>query len=145
MIQFSLKCDSGHRFDSWFQSASAFETLKDRGLVACSVCGSANVEKAVMAPRVTTGRSKEAEKTVSGALSKPGSEMEKAVADLRKKIEAESDYVGDKFVEEARKMHDGDADARSIHGEAKLDDARKLIEDGIPVMPLPFMNNRKAN
>lgn len=147
MIQFSLKCADGHRFDSWFQSASAFDTLKDRGLVACSVCGSASVEKAVMAPRVTTGRSKTGEKagTVSGALSQPGSEMEKAVAALRKKVEAESDYVGDRFAEEARKIHDGEADARSIHGEARLDEARKLVEDGIPVMPLPFLNNRKAN
>ncbi|WP_407492339.1 DUF1178 family protein [Pseudooceanicola sp. MF1-13] len=145
MIQFTLKCDHDHRFDSWFQSAAAFDTLKDRGMVACSVCGSSKVEKAVMAPRVTTGRSKEDQAKVSGALSKPGSDLEKAVAELRAKIEAESDYVGDKFVEEARRIHEGEADARFIHGEAKLDEARKLVEDGIPVMPLPFSNSRKAN
>lgn len=138
MIQFSLKCDQDHRFDSWFQSAAAFDTLKASGHVSCAVCGSTAVDKAVMAPRVTTGRNK-------ASLSEPASPAEQALAELRRKIESESDYVGDRFVEEARRIHEGEADARSIHGQARLDEARQLIEDGIPVTPLPFMPNRKAN
>ncbi|EAQ02890.1 hypothetical protein OB2597_15950 [Pseudooceanicola batsensis HTCC2597] len=139
MIQFSLKCDRDHQFDSWFQSAGAFDTLKAQGLVTCAVCGSEAVEKAVMAPRVSTTRSSPAN------LSQPASPAEQALAELRRKIETGSDYVGNRFAEEARRIHEGEADARSIHGEARLDDARKLIDDGIPVVPLPFMSNRKAN
>ena len=152
MIQFTLKCDADHRFDSWFKSAAAFDALKASGHVACAICGSANVEKAIMAPRVATGRSRDAARDttpdqppVEGALSRPASPAEQAIAEMRRKIEAESDYVGDRFAEEARKMHEGETDARSIHGEARLDEARKLVEDGIPVMPLPFLSNRKAN
>lgn len=139
MIQFSLRCDNDHRFDSWFQSASAFDKLKAQGMVSCSVCGTSAVEKAVMAPRVSTGRDTER------PLSEPKTPAEQAMAELRKRIEAESDYVGNDFVKEARRIHEGDAKARQIHGEARLDDAKKLIEDGIPVMPLPFLPNRKAN
>ncbi|WP_375175309.1 DUF1178 family protein [Pseudooceanicola sp.] len=139
MIQFSLKCDRDHRFDSWFKSADAFETLKAQRMVGCSVCGSTHVEKAVMAPRVRTGRE------AARPLSEPASPAEQALAELRRKIEAESDYVGADFAKEARRIHDGEAEARQIHGEAKLDEARQLLEDGVPVLPLPFAPNRKAN
>ncbi|WP_136634743.1 DUF1178 family protein [Pseudooceanicola onchidii] len=144
MIQFSLRCDRDHRFDSWFQSASAFDTLKAQGMVTCAICGSDSVEKAVMAPRVTTGR-KKATPDTPRPLSEPASPAEQALRELRKKIEAESDYVGKDFVREARRIHDGEAEARQIHGEARLEDARQLLEDGVPVMPLPFATNRKAN
>ncbi|MGI3170587.1 DUF1178 family protein [Pseudooceanicola sp. C21-150M6] len=136
MIQFSLKCDHDHRFDSWFQSADAFDKLQSKGMVTCSVCGSEKVEKALMAPRV----SKEA-----APLSAPASPAEQAMAELRKKITENSDYVGRDFVSEARRMHNGEAEARSIHGEARLDEARKLAEEGVPVMPLPFLPKSKAN
>ena len=139
MIQFSLKCDRDHRFDSWFQSADAFDKLKSQGMVGCSVCGSTEVEKAVMAPRVTTSRQK------ARPLSEPSSPAEQALADLRRRLEEESDYVGADFAEEARRIHEGEAEARQIHGEARLDDARRLLEDGVPVIPLPFMTPRKAN
>lgn len=143
MIQFSLKCDRDHRFDSWFQNADAFDTLKSRGMVSCSVCGSTQVDKAMMAPRVAKTRS--ADEAKPAPLSTPATPAEQAMAELRKKIEAESDYVGGDFVKEARRMHEGEVEARSIHGEARLDEARKLAEDGVPVMPLPFLPNRKAN
>lgn len=139
MIQFSLRCDRDHRFDSWFKSADAFDKLNAAGMVGCSVCGSTTVEKAVMAPRVSTGRDK------ARPLSAPASPAEQALAELRRKIEAESDYVGRDFVNEARRIHEGEAEARQIHGEARPDEARKLLEDGVPVMPLPFATNRKAN
>ena len=137
MIQFSLICDNDHRFDSWFRSADAFDTLLAQGMVTCSVCGSDKVHKAVMAPRVTTGRDR--------ALSTPASPEEKAISEFRRKIEENSEYVGSEFAKEARKIHEGEAEARQIHGEAKLEEARQMLEDGVPVMPLPFLPNRKAN
>ena len=91
-----------------------------------------------MAPRVSTKRGER-------PLSAPASPAEQALAELRSQIEKESDYVGKDFAREARRIHDGEAEARQIHGEARLDEARQLLEDGVPVMPLPFATNRKAN
>ncbi|MCF3593370.1 DUF1178 family protein [Rhodobacteraceae bacterium LMO-12] len=143
MIRFTLKCSDGHQFDSWFQSAAAFEALKAAGHVDCAVCGSGQVEKAIMAPQVSTAR-----KTASqheGALSTPASPAEQALAALKRHVETNSDYVGMEFAREARAIHDGDAPERPIHGEAKLEEAKKLIEDGVPVSPLPFRPGRKSN
>ena len=150
MIQYTLKCSEDHRFDSWFQSAEAFDKLKAAGMVTCSICGSADVEKAMMAPRVRPARKAatpqpEAEKPAPGPLSQPSNELEQALAHMKKQVEDNSDYVGLNFDKEARAMHDGDAPERSIYGEAKLDEAKALIEDGIPVAPLPFRPGRKSN
>lgn len=149
MIQYSLKCAQDHRFDSWFQSAEAFDKLKGAGMVTCSICGSSEVEKAVMAPRVRpSGKAASpapAEDRQPPTLSAPASPAEQALAEIKKKIEENSEYVGDKFVAEARAMHEGDAPERSIYGEAKLEEAKKLIEDGVPVAPLPFRPGRKSN
>jgi len=142
MIQYSLKCANGHDFDSWFQSADAFDRLAQAGLVQCSVCGGDDVEKAVMTPRVNSGRETARQ---DGPLSAPASPAEQAVAELRRRIEENADYVGKDFATEARAIHEGETPERSIYGEAKLDDARALAEDGIPVAPLPFMPNRKTN
>lgn len=152
MIQFTLKCDQDHRFDSWFQSASAFDKLQSAGMVACAVCGSTHVEKALMAPSVRDSRRK-AKDTAQPApeaprqrpLSAPASPAEQAMAELRRQIEKNSEYVGVNFAREARQMHEGSAPERAIYGEAKPDEARKLIEDGVPVTPLPFLPNRKSN
>lgn len=144
MIQYSLRCDSDHRFDSWFQSGAAFDKLKAAGLVTCSVCGSAQVEKAIMAPRVRPARSAAAPQPEK-PLSAPASEAERAIAELKRKVEENSEYVGPDFARQARAMHDGDTPERAIHGEAKPDEARKLLEDGIPVLPLPFVTGRKTN
>jgi len=139
MIRYSLKCqDDDHRFESWFQSADAYEALKAAGHVACPDCGSTTVEKAMMAPEVAPARKK-------ASLTKPRDEREKRLAELKKKIETESDYVGGKFADEARAMHDGEIPHRPIYGEAKTDDAVKLIEDGVPVAPLPFTPKTKTN
>ncbi len=143
MIRYDLKCKDGHRFDSWFQSAEAFETLKAAGHLTCAVCGTSDVEKDLMAPGVRPSRAQAApEKT---AISQPANDDERRLAELKKQIEANSEYVGLNFAAEARKMHEGDSEARSIYGEARPDDARKLLEDGVPVAPLPFVPNRKAN
>ncbi len=150
MIQYALKCSEGHSFDSWFQSAEAYDKLALAGLVTCAACGSTKVEKAIMTPRVQPARSAAATPQAPAAepaakLGEPASDMEKAVAEVRKQIEQNSDYVGTDFASEARAMHVGDAPERSIYGEANLEDAKSLIDDGVPVTPLPFMPNRKTN
>ena len=151
MIQYSLKCEKDHSFNSWFQSASAFEKLQSAGMVTCAICGSAKVKKSVMAPRVSTSRAKapSVDETPEAApvpsLSEPGSPAEQAIAEMRKQVEKNSTYVGNDFAAEARAMHEGEAPERQIHGEAKPAEAKKLVEDGIPVVPLPFMTNRKTN
>lgn len=142
MIQYALKCSNGHTFDSWFQSASAFDRLAGAGMVECSVCGGSDVEKAMMTPRV--GAAREAEKAAP-SLAKQRNPAEQALAELRKNIEKNASYVGDKFVSEARAMHAGDAPERAIYGEARLDEAKKLVDEGVPVAPLPFLPTRKAN
>ncbi len=183
MIRYSLKCAEGHGFESWFQSAEAYDKLLAGGLVICTHCGSSKVEKALMAPRVRPGRKAAAVGREAGALEvsaqapgqpasrtapadeatsglrsdplpeqsqptslrAPSSAREQAIAALRKQVEANSDYVGKDFAKQARDMFLGDTPARAIHGEAKLEEAKALIEDGVPVLPLPFAVNRKVN
>ena len=140
MISYSLKCDNDHTFDSWFASADAFDKLSGADMVTCNICGSTKVQKAIMAPRVSTGKASE-----TTPLMAPDDHTARAIQEMRKKIEANSDYVGKNFAAEARKMHLGDAPERSIYGEAKPEEAKSLIEDGINVVPLPFMPNRKTN
>ena len=146
MIRFNLKCAQSHDFESWFASGEAFDALRSNGQVECPICGSHDVEKAIMAPRVRPARSSAVAPAESkGALSKPGTEVEAELANLRDHVEKNSDYVGMSFASEARKMHDGDIPHRAIYGEAKSDEAKKLIEDGVPVAPLPFIPQRKTN
>lgn len=144
MIRYTLTCGKEHGFESWFQSAGAFESLRSAGQVTCPVCGDASVEKSLMAPSVRPARNAAVLPTKPD-LSAPASKLEEAMADLRRHVEANSDYVGVNFVAEARAMHDGTAPERSIYGEAKPEEARKLLEDGIPVAPLPFLPARKTN
>ncbi|WP_136441139.1 DUF1178 family protein [Pacificoceanicola onchidii] len=146
MIRYTLKCAEGHQFDSWFQSAGAFDTLKAAGHVSCAICGGTDVEKALMAPRVNqSGSAAEPEADTKGDLSAPASPAEQALAELKQHVEKNSTYVGGKFAEEARAMHLGDAPERPIWGEANAKDAKSLIDDGIPVAPLPFTPSRKSN
>ena len=143
MIQYSLKCENDHSFDSWFASADAYDKLADSGMVSCAVCGSTKVSKAIMAPRVRTTKGKEA--PVAPTLPTEKSAAEQAMAKMRAQVEQNSEYVGTNFATEARSMHLGDAPERAIYGEAKPEEAKSLIEDGIPVTPLPFMPTRKSN
>lgn len=146
MIRYTLKCSDGHTFDSWFQSAEAYEKLVSSGMVSCAICGTENVEKSMMAPRVRPARNAVGSRPErTGALSQPMSDQETALAQLKEHVEKNSDYVGMNFATEARAMHDGDAPERAIHGEANIEDAKKLIEDGVPVAPLPFRPTRKTN
>ena len=143
MIQYSLKCENDHSFDSWFASADAYDKLADNGMVSCAVCGSTKVSKAIMAPRVRTTKGREA--PVAPTLPTEKSAAEQAMAKMRAQVEQNSEYVGTNFATEARSMHLGDAPERAIYGEAKPEEAKSLIEDGIPVTPLPFMPTRKSN
>ena len=143
MIQYSLKCENDHGFDSWFASADAYDKLADNGMVSCAVCGSTKVSKAIMAPRVRTTKGKEA--PTAPTLPTEKSAAEQAMAEMREQVEQNSEYVGTNFATEALSMHLGDAPERAIYGEAKPEEAKSLIEDGIPVTPLPFMPTRKSN
>ncbi len=150
MIRYNLKCEAGHGFDSWFQNAEGFAALQATGQLGCPVCGVAKVEKTLMAPTVRTARAGAAPQAAESAgeapsLSEPQSDLEKALAALRRQIEENSEYVGLNFATEARKIHEGHAPERAIHGEARPEEARKMIEEGLPVAPLPFLPGRKVN
>lgn len=145
MIRYNLKCGVGHGFDSWFQGADGFATLQAAGQVVCPVCGSPEVEKELMAPAVRPARKAEASAPARPDLSAPASDLEEKIAALRRQIEENSDYVGMNFAAEARAIHAGDAPERAIHGEARPDEARAMIEEGLPVAPLPFLPARKVN
>lgn len=134
MIRFHLKCDQNHAFESWFQSGDAFDRLVAAGLINCTSCGSSTITKSIMAPAVST----------SSQIATPRP-TESMIAALREKVEASSEYVGSAFARQARDMHDGVRPERPIYGEANLQEAMKLVHDGIPVVPLPFMPRKKTN
>lgn len=138
MIRYALRCDKGHDFEGWFRSSEAFDATRAAGHVACTQCGSVAVQKSLMAPSVAAPS--RAEPPVN-----PVNPVEAAIQALRREIEAKSDYVGLKFVDEARAIHEGRAPGRAIHGEARPEEARKLLEDGVPVAPLPFIPRRQTN
>ncbi|MFN3992458.1 MAG: DUF1178 family protein [Tabrizicola flagellatus] len=149
MIRYSLRCGNDHGFDSWFKGADAFAALQSAGQVACPVCGSTEVRKDLMAPAVRPAR-KSASRPQHGDddrpdLSAPASELEAQIAALRRQIEENSEYVGMNFATEARRIHAGEAPGRAIHGEARPEEARAMIEEGLPVAPLPFLPSRKVN
>lgn len=138
MIRYALRCDQAHAFDSWFGSSADFDRLVAAGHVACAVCGSTAVSKEVMAPAITGSAAPAPERPLSG----PASPAEQALAELRRRIEAASDDVGQGFAAEARRIHAGEARERPIIGEARPAEARALLEDGIPVAPLPWSTRR---
>ncbi|MEM9429286.1 MAG: DUF1178 family protein [Pseudomonadota bacterium] len=129
MIKYALKCARGHTYDSWFGSSDDYDRLKYGGLLTCAVCGDRSVDKAIMAPRVTTGDS-----VLHAEPQRPPEEMVRA---LRAHVERTADNVGRDFAQEARRIDAGEAPRRSIFGEARPDEARSLLEDGIAVLPLP--------
>lgn len=135
MIRYALRCDQGHDFEGWFRSSDAFDRTRAAGHVACTRCGSAEVHKSLMAPAVPAPPRARPE----------ASPVEAAIRALRREIEARSDYVGPKFADEARAIHEGRAPGRAIHGEARPEEARRLLEEGVPVAPLPFVPRQKTN
>ena len=146
MIRFALKCPEGHRFESWFRDGDAFAALAEAGRVSCPDCGSTRIEKGLMAPQVRAARDAAAPPPDTGDHPlAPTTARERALAEFRRKVEAEADYVGLGFAREARAIHAGEARERPIYGEARPAEAIELIEDGVPVAPLPFAPTRKVN
>ncbi|MHB2169441.1 DUF1178 family protein [Alsobacter sp. R-9] len=149
MIRYALACEAGHEFESWFRDSASYDSQKAAGFVTCPACGSAKVEKQIMAPSVArTDHERRGlpvpattpEAPVPMALM---SERERAfrelVRALRKHVAENAEHVGPRFAEEARKMHEGLAEFRAIYGEATVEEARALAEEGIDALPLPFL------
>jgi hypothetical protein len=151
MIRYSLRCERGHAFESWFQSSSAYDSQVRRKLVTCPACGSAKVEKAIMAPQIVSRKGRDSaapapapstDVTASGStplMMAQERELRAKLKELRDHIVKNADNVGERFPNEARKMHYGDIEHRPIYGEASPDEARSLIEEGVEVSPLPVL------
>lgn len=147
MIVFDLKCAAGHVFEAWFGSSVDYDEQRGRGLVCCPICESAEVTKAAMAPAVPAkggaedGETGEDAKVPMQSGGADPANVKRLLADLAReqaKMLENSDYVGENFAREARAMHDGEKDERAIHGETSLEDARSMLDDGVPVAPLPL-------
>ncbi|MBR0960798.1 DUF1178 family protein [Bradyrhizobium japonicum] len=155
MIRYALHCDRNHAFESWFQSSSAYDSQVKRKLVTCPICGSAKVDKAIMAPRIVGKKGRgpavpppepTAATTAEAAPSGPTSllmaqerELRAKLKELRDHIVKNADNVGERFPNEARAMHYGDKEHRPIYGEASPEEAKSLIDEGIEVSPLPTL------
>ncbi|MDQ0396345.1 DUF1178 family protein [Labrys monachus] len=138
MIRFSLVCDQGHAFESWFRDGASFDEQAERGLLSCPTCSSSKIAKAIMAPQVARKDREVPEPQKPVALVSPEeATVRLKIRELRAMLTEHSDYVGEDFAEQARRMHEGEIKHRSIYGEAKSDDVRGLIDDGIEVYPLP--------
>ncbi len=163
MIRYALVCDRKHDFEAWFQSSADYDKQRKRALVSCPACGSTEIEKAIMAPALGRASKRRDAAMVSNAPAAPAAEPAQAVAEaapvamlspqekefraklkeLRDHLTKNADNVGKKFSEEARKMHYGEIEHRSIYGEASPDDARALHEEGIEFHPLPVLPDEK--
>ena len=160
MIRYALLCEKGHAFESWFQDSAAYDKQAKRGLVNCPHCGSTEVDKAIMAPRLSGSRKgaapieapgevpaavpeKPQEKAPVAMISPREQELRAKLKELRDHLTKNADHVGTKFPEEARKMHYGETEHRSIYGEASPEDARALAEEGIEFHPLPILPDER--
>jgi hypothetical protein len=163
MISYALACANGHAFESWFQNSAAYDKQRKRGLVCCPICEDTKIEKAIMSPRLAGTRKRgrgamQAETPAEAPTSDvPATEIKAPVAmmspqerefrqklkELREHLTKNADYVGQKFPDEARKMHYGETEHRSIYGEASLQDAKDLHEEGIEVQPLPALPDER--
>ena len=141
MIVFDLSCDAGHRFEGWFGSSEDYAGQQRRGLVSCPRCGSADVDKAPMAPAVPRKGNRQSpakEPVAGGKLPPEAAEMLMKLAEVQAKALESSTWVGDAFAERSRAMHYGERDAEPIHGQATRDEAKDLLEEGITIAPLLF-------
>jgi hypothetical protein len=142
MIKYRLRCKKGHEFEGWFSDSAGYEKQAKRGVVTCPDCGSNNVEKALMAPSVSTRRRER--ESAPQQLSETDAkrlalqkEMLEVMRKVRRQVEENAEYVGPRFAEEARKIHHEESEARGIYGEASLAEAKELVEEGIDILPLP--------
>ncbi|MFT3995817.1 MAG: DUF1178 family protein [Asticcacaulis sp.] len=132
MIRYALRCEFAHEFEAWFSNSAAFDEQQARALIECPHCGSSHVEKAIMAPMVRTSE------TVETRQADAKKAMAEAMHRIRSHVEQNFDYVGEGFAREARDMHEGLTPERPIYGEASREEVRELIDDGVPVAPLPL-------
>jgi len=130
VIVYNLRCRNSHEFEGWFASSAAFDEQSRSGKLSCPVCESRKVEKAIMAPAVSGAK----KSTVNDS---EATKMRQFMTGLRKYVQDNADYVGRKFPEEARRIHYGEVEHRHIYGEASLEEAKELIEEGVDVAPLP--------
>lgn len=154
MIKYSLVCVAAHEFDSWFPSSESYEAQHARGLVTCPVCGSPKVEKALMAPQVARKDRRPEAAPVSNEAAAPGpeqvamvspaeKELRARIRELREELMKTADPVGDRFAEEARKIHYGETEFRSIYGQATPEEAKELAEEGIAFHALPVLPDER--
>ncbi|MDP8916048.1 MAG: DUF1178 family protein [Pseudomonadota bacterium] len=136
MIRYALHCDQEHGFEAWFGTSSDYDDQSARGLVECPVCGSTAVRKQIMAPAVAGTKKAEGPREPVGPAQMQAMMME-AAGKVRKHVEENFDYVGDRFAKEARDIHEGSAPERGIYGQASAREVKALVEDGVPVAPLP--------
>ena len=137
MIRFTLTCNQGHEFDGWFSGSEAYESQKATAALTCPICGSADVRKALMTPAVTTAR--RAEKIAAAAHVTAAPESVAVLRQIRERLIENADNVGDRFAEEARRIHYDEAEKRGIYGKASPDEVRALVEEGIEFHPLPIL------
>jgi hypothetical protein len=140
LIRYDLVCAKGHEFDGWFSNSDAYDKQAKRGLISCTICGVSKIEKQIMAPGIAgkSNRKSDAPQIMSsGPVDPRAAAMMQMMRDYRKHVIANSENVGVKFAEEARKIHFKETEERSIYGEATPDDAKALIEEGIEVHPIP--------
>lgn len=135
MIVFELKCGAGHRFDAWFKDGGAYEAQAAEGSIACPTCGDTDVSKAPMAPRIGKGSAADRAELARAARA----EARAKLVELRAQVEREFDYVGDRFAEEARRIHYGEADSRAIYGETTDQEAAELSEEGVGFQRIPWV------
>ena len=152
MIRYSLVCETGHRFDSWFHDSAASEAQVAGRLVECPECGSSRIEKAIMAPSIgSAGRQAEPGPATApqpdpqsvALLSGREKELRRLLKEVREHVKKNADYVGDEFPELARQMHHEEIEKRSIYGEAQPDEVRELLEEGVEVQPLPILPDER--
>lgn len=134
MIKYELKCRKDHVFEAWFYDSATYDKQEAGGKVVCPVCNSRKVTRAPMAPRIGKSKSQ-----VAAAEAKQQALALKALAEIRDHVEKNADYVGDQFAEEARKIHYGEVDKRSIYGEATREEAEDLAEEGVDVAMIPWL------
>ncbi|HEX6859667.1 MAG TPA: DUF1178 family protein [Caulobacteraceae bacterium] len=132
MIKYALTCERDHGFEGWFGASSDYDDQQARGLLECPLCGSHEVRKAIMAPAVAGTK-----KSGPDVPPQMRSMMMEAMGKVRAHVEENFDYVGDAFAREAREIHEGKSEERGIYGEATPTEVKKLVEDGVPVAPLP--------
>jgi len=134
VIQYTLVCENDHQFEGWFRNAHAFETQSASRILECPICASSDVQKALMAPAVGKGAG---DKVSLSAGHPEQRQIRESIRRLRNKLVSDAEYVGDRFADEARKIHLQEAEARGIYGEATREEVGSLVEDGVDFMPLP--------